>query len=142
MITAFLAKRLTENPDIQERLYEEMVSIKSRVGDGALTNEILNEMKYAGMVINEGLRMCKIAPFLKRRATKPYVLENDNGDSITVRPGEALWLPAFIMQNDPKYYKNPSVFDPKRFNDENRKNHINGTYAPFGIGPRKFFLCL
>lgn len=131
-----MARRLAEHPDIQQRLYNECVEIKTRIGDNQLNYETLIDMKYAEMVIYEGLRMCPIATELKRRATKPYVLENGNGAKITINPGDAIWLPAFILQNDPKYYPNPTEFDPERFNDENKKAHVSGSYAPFGLGPR------
>lgn len=141
VITAFLAERLAENPDIQSRLYDEYVDIKDRYGDNQLTYDILNGMKYAERVINEAFRMCPIATELKRRATKPYVLENRNGEKVVINPGDAVWLPAFILQNDAQYYPNPSVFDPERFNDDNRKAHVPGTYAPFGLGPRDCIGC-
>lgn len=141
LITTFLIHQLAKYPDIQKRLHEEVIEIKNRVGDSGLTHDLLNGMKYVDMVILEGLRMCPIATELKRRATKSYVLENSNGEKVTVEPGDAVWLPAFILQNDPQYYSNPSVFDPDRFSDENRKTHVAGTYAPFGIGPRDCIGC-
>lgn len=98
-------------------------------------------MKYTEMVIYEGLRMCPIVTELKRRATKPYELENSNGETVIVNVGDAVWLPAYTFQNDPQYYPDPNVFDPERFNDKNRKLHVTGTYAPFGIGPRDCIGC-
>lgn len=136
LITTFLVRQLAEHHDIQQRLYDECASIKHQINDQPLTYDILNHMKYMGMVINEALRMCPIATELKRRATKPYVLVNSNGEKAYVKPGDAIWLPTFTFQNDPQHYPNPSVFDPERFNAENRKTHTAGTYAPFGIGPR------
>lgn len=109
MIATFLAKALAEHPDIQERLREEMIEMRSRIGDGDLTYDLLNEMKYAGMVINEGLRLCPIVTELKWRCTKTYDLENSNGGKVTVQPGEAVWLPSYTLQNDPQYYPNPSI---------------------------------
>lgn len=141
VITTFLTQRLAENPDIQSRLYDEYVDIKSRYGDSPLIYDILNEMKYTEMVIYEAFRMCPIATELKRRATKPYVLESSNGKRVAINPGDAFWLPAFILQNDAQYYPNPSVFDPERFSDDNRKSHVPGTYAPFGLGPRDCIGC-
>lgn len=140
-MATYLARRLAENPNIQERLYDECTHIKSQIGENPLNYEILNRMEYMEMVIFEGLRMCPIATELKRRATKPYTLENSNGEKVTIQTGDAIWLPIFILQNDPKYYPNPTAFDPERFSQENRKTHVSGTYAPFGLGPRdcKYF---
>lgn len=143
LIITFVMQRLAEQNDIQQRLYDEMIEIKNRIHDiNQLTYDDVNAMKYAEMVINEGLRMCPIATELKRRATKMYKLKNGNGETVTINPGDAIWLPAFILQNDPQYYPNPSLFDPERFNDSNRKDHVSATYAPFGIGPRDCIGCL
>lgn len=141
LILTFMAHRLAENAEIQERLYDECMEIRSRLGDEHLTYDDLSGMKYCEMVINEALRMCEITPELRRRATKKYVLENSNGCKVVVNPGDAIWMPVFTMQNDPKYFPNPTKFDPERFSDENRKSHVPGTYAPFGMGPRDCIGC-
>lgn len=127
--------------EVQEQLYAEYIMIKHRIGENELTYDDLNEMKYTETVIFEGLRVCPIVTQLKRRATKKYELENSNGDRVIVKPGDAVWLPVFPLQNDPQYYQNPNVFDTTRFSDENRKSHVTGTYAPFGIGPRDCIGC-
>lgn len=141
ILTALLSRQLASNTEVQEQLHDEFCRIKQRIGEEELTYDDLNEMKYTEMVIYEGLRMCPIVTELKRRATKPYELENSNGEKVIVNPGDAVWLPAFTMQNDPQYFPNSTTFDPERFNEENRKSHVTGTYAPFGIGPRDCIGC-
>lgn len=126
MIT-FIARQLAKHSDIQERLYDEVIKIRNRVGENQLTNDDVNEMKYAEMVIHEGLRLCPIVTELKRRATKAYVFEDYNGGKVTVKQGDAVWLPSFVMQTDPQYYPNPTEFDPERFNDENKKLFLAAT---------------
>lgn len=37
---------------------------------------------------------------------------------------------------DPKYFPDPDRFDPERFNDENKKSIVQGSYLPFSMGPR------
>lgn len=142
LITTFLMQKIAKYPDVQERLRDEMIEIKGQIDQNGLTYDMINGMKYTEMVISEALRMCKIAPELKRRATRQYVLENSNGETVVIQPGDAIWMPAYILQNDPQYFPNPSIFDPQRFSDENKKNQIPGTYAPFGIGPRDCIGCL
>lgn len=141
IITAFLAQQLAKDSEVQDLVYNECVKLKERVGDNELTYDDINEMKYTEMVIHEGLRLCPIVTELKRRATKKYVLENYNGEKVAINPGDAVWLPSYTLQNDPQYYPNPSAFDPGRFSDENKKSHVTGTYAPFGLGPRDCIGC-
>lgn len=142
LIIPFVALQLANNYDIQSRLFDEFTKIRNNLNGEALSYDMIHtQMKYMDMVISESMRMCPIATELKRRATKSYVLENSNGEKVPVKPGDAIWIPAFILQNDPQYYKNPMIFDPERFNDENRQNHVSGTYAPYGMGPRDCIGC-
>lgn len=80
--------------------------------------------------------MCIIAPELKRRATKPYFLENANGEKVPIKPGDAVWIPAHVLQMDAKYFSDHNKFDPERFSEENQ------LYAPYGMGPRDCIGCL
>lgn len=42
------------------------------------------------------------------------------------------FIPMHCFHNDAKYFPNPNLFDPDRFNEENRKNIDPDTYLPFG----------
>lgn len=137
VLLSFITETLADHPDIQERLYNEMVAVNQQLNGENLTIETLRGMKYMDMVISEALRIVPIAPELKRRATKPYTLVNTNGASIQIKPGDAVWMPANVIQNDPKYFPEPNKFDPERFSDANKNRIQSGTYAPFGAGSRK-----
>lgn len=142
LLATFIARELANNHDIQNRLREEFTQVYEKLNGEPLSYEVCcNEMKYMDMVISEALRICPIAPQMKRRATKTYILENYNGEKVPVQPGDAIWIPANVMQNDQKYYENPTVFDPERFSDDNRKTHVAGTYAPYGMGLRDCVGC-
>lgn len=141
LLLNFIAQALADNSDIQNRLRNEMSNIRSALNGAELTLDTLRDMKYADMVISEALRMCSIAPQLKRRATKLYTLTNTDGTSIQVQPGDAIWMPIHIIQNDEQYYPNAKQFDPERFNDDNKRYNPSGIYAPFGLGPRDCIGC-
>ena len=55
---------------------------------------------------------------------------------VYLKKGDLVWIPIVGIHRDEKYYPNPELFDPERFNDENKHNIDPYTYMPFGVGPR------
>jgi len=85
---------------------------------------------------SETARKYSIAFNLMRVATKTYTLPDE---SFVIEKGQKLIIPLFSIHRDPKYYPNPLSFDPERFSVEQKSQRPNGTYMPFGDGPR---LCI
>lgn len=141
ILATFISHRLSENSDTQQRLYEECLRIKENLNNEPLNYEALHQMKFMDMIISEALRLCPITTEMKRRATKPYFFKNNNGEKVPIEPGDMIWCPSFVLQNDSQYYANPNVFDPERYNDDNKLLHTPGTYAPYGMGPRDCIGC-
>lgn len=137
----YVAQQLAINEPIQNRLFDEISRIERKLNGAPIDYETLNELKYMDMVIAEALRLCPITTELKRRATKLYTLEGSDGVKVAIKPGEAIWIPIFTIHTDEKYFPNPMHFDPERFNDENKLQHVGGSYAPFGMGPRDCIGC-
>ncbi|KAF5295377.1 hypothetical protein FQR65_LT01569 [Abscondita terminalis] len=104
----FLAYDLAYNVNVQNKLYKEISEVLS--GGKELTYETLLEMKYLDCVVSEKL--------------------------LQLEEGMLIWIPAIAIQNDEKYFSNPSKFDPDRFNTENKPNIAPYSYIPFGAGPR------
>lgn len=73
-----------------------------------------------------------------RIALKPYAIHpsRPKENPIHLKARDVVMMPMFTIQRDEKYYPNPEKFDPERFNDVNKDKIINGTYFPFGMGPR------
>ncbi|XP_058837439.1 cytochrome P450 9e2-like [Topomyia yanbarensis] len=132
----FTTYELAVNPDIQQKLYEEIVATNSSLDGGSLTYDAMHKMKYLDMVVSESLRMWPPAPALDRICVKDYLLDCGDGLKFTIDKGTIVWIPVQALHYDPKYYPNPEVFDPERFGDEQKDNISTETYAPFGIGPR------
>jgi len=53
-----------------------------------------------------------------------------------VEKDEKIMIPIYSLHHDPKYFKDPEVFDPERFSPEENAKRPKGTYLPFGDGPR------
>lgn len=77
-VLAFAIYELARNPDIQERLYEEITDILAKY-DGEFTFEALQEMEYLDNVIQETMRLDVVAPLISRICTKPYTLPKLDG---------------------------------------------------------------
>ena len=90
------------------------------------------------LMISETLRLWPPLIAIDRQCVKPYVIEpeSSNEKRIHLKKGDLVWFPTLPIHRDEKYYPNPDVFDPERFNDENRSKIESYTYFPFGVGPR------
>nr|UZE89907.1 cytochrome P450 CYP9GP3 [Chrysoperla zastrowi sillemi] len=148
---SFAMYELAIHPEIQKRLQEECIE-NFKKGDGKITYELLQGMKYLDMVVSESFRKWPPATSLDRVCNKKYTLNVDDQE-IVIEPEMFIICPVLGIHRDPKYYPNPDKFDPERFNDENKASIHPMTYMPFGAGPRiciasrfaimevKLFLC-
>ncbi|XP_011193596.2 probable cytochrome P450 9f2 [Zeugodacus cucurbitae] len=134
-LICFAAHELMENPEVQEKVYQEIEEVNERLDGKQVTYEALQSMKYLDMVISETLRKWPGAVNLDRMCTKDIVLEVD-GKRIEIKKGETIMIPVVGLQHDPQYFPNPEKFDPERFSSENKDNIKPFTYMPFGEGPR------
>ena len=95
------------------------------------TYEEISKLHYMEQVINETMRLLPPVSIVGRDAieTKTY------GD-ITVPDGSTVYLAIKEIHKDPKHYPNPEVFDPERFNEEEKAKRDPFAFMPFGVGPR------
>ncbi|XP_075058814.1 cytochrome P450 3A9-like [Mixophyes fleayi] len=125
----YLFYNLATYPDVQQKLQEEIDSFLPE--KASPTYDILMQMEYLDMVIQETLRMYPPAGRLER-ASKQTVEIN----GVTIKKGTVCMIPTYVLQHDPEYWLEPDEFHPERFSKENRANHTPYTFLPFGDGPR------
>lgn len=135
-LISFLCHELAVNPDIQERLIDEIDSVNRELNEDSLNYETLNKMKYLDMVTSEALRKWPPAVILDRTCNKEYLLKSNDGNDVLLKPGDGIYIPIFNIHRDPTIYPNPDKFDPERFSDENKGLIKPNTFLPFGVGPR------
>ncbi|CAB3362063.1 Hypothetical predicted protein [Cloeon dipterum] len=128
-VLAFLAHELAENPEVQERLREE---VDATIQEGPLSYESVMGMKYLDMVISETLRKYPPAVGTDRTCIKNYKIP---GTDHVIEAGMILSVPIFPLHRDPEYFPEPEKFDPERFSEENKADIKPYTYLPFGVGP-------
>lgn len=58
----FMAYELVANPDVQQRLYEEILAMETQLGGEKVSYENIQSLKYLDQVVCETLRMWPPTP--------------------------------------------------------------------------------
>jgi cytochrome P450 len=120
---------LSQNPECEPRMHDEI----DRELQGRLpTIDDVPRLRYVEMVFAESLRLYPPAWAMGRYARAGFHL------------GE-FWLPAkttvlmsqFITHRDPRFFPDPSRFDPERFTPQAKSQRPKFAYFPFGAGTRQ-----
>lgn len=134
---SFLAHELAVNPDIQERLQQEIDDVWDKT-EGNLTYDVLNNnLPYLDAIVNETSRIYSPSSLTDRICGKRFELPPalPGGKPYTVEPGDVVWIPIGPILNDAQYFEEPDTFKPERF--LGKKVTVNqAPYMPFGQGPR------
>ncbi|KAJ8728451.1 hypothetical protein PYW08_016836 [Mythimna loreyi] len=145
---SFLLYELAVNPDVQERLVQEIREHDAKNG-GKFDFNSIQTMTYLDMVVSEVLRLWPPALASDRICSKDYNLGKPNATAekdFILRKGVTIMIPTVAIHRDPEFFPEPDKFNPDRFSEEN-KHKINVlSYMPFGLGPRncigsRFALC-
>lgn len=93
-VLAFAIYEMARNPDIQERLHEEITEVLAR-HNNQLTFEALHEMEYLEGIIFETMRINVVAPMISKVSTKEYTLPLLEGQEkpVTIPPGTPVQIP-------------------------------------------------
>ncbi|XP_001653040.2 cytochrome P450 9e2 [Aedes aegypti] len=135
-VLCFAMYELAANPEIQQKLQDEIKLVRDQLNDSPLTYEVLQKMKYLDMVVSETLRRWPPLGTTNRVCVKPYTLEDYDGTQVTIEKGQAVQIPIISYHHDPDYFPDPYRFDPERFSDENRDKINQDAFLPYGSGPR------
>ncbi len=119
---------LGEHPEIEQRLYEE---IGVAVGDTPASAVDLNNMPYLKQVVQESMRIYPPVWAIARRSEEPAEY---NGFYIPEK--SYIGVVPYALHRDPKFWPDPTKFDPDRFSPENAKGRNSYCYLPFAAGPR------
>ncbi|XP_026741279.1 cytochrome P450 6B6-like [Trichoplusia ni] len=129
---SYMLYQLALNQDVQDKLIAEIDAV-TEANNGEITYESLKEMKYMHKVSDETLRMYSIVEPLQRKCTVDYKIP---GTDLTIEKDTILLVSPRGIHYDEKYYPNPEVFDPNRFDPEEVGKRHPCAYLPFGIGQR------
>ncbi|XP_075148979.1 putative cytochrome P450 9f2 [Haematobia irritans] len=135
-LSCFTIHELMENPDIQEKLYEEIQEVNEKLNGQPPTYEAMMDMRYMDMVVRECLRKWPAANIIDRTCNKDISYDLGDGLKLDLKKGDGVWLPVPALHRDPQYFDQPLKFDPERFSEENKDTINPFAYIPFGVGPR------
>ncbi|KAJ8944235.1 hypothetical protein NQ314_009512 [Rhamnusium bicolor] len=135
----FALYELATHQDLQEKVRNEIKTVLAK-HDNQITYDSLSELKYMKQVIDgnifpfsETLRKYPAVPLITRECVEDYKVP---GEDVIIEKGTRVFLPIVGIHYDEEYYKNPEVFDPERFNEENKQHLPHYAHLPFGEGPR------
>ncbi|XP_041029031.1 flavonoid 3'-monooxygenase CYP75B137-like [Juglans microcarpa x Juglans regia] len=133
-MSEWVMARLLKHPEIMRKVTEELTEI---VGlDNLVEESHLPKLHYLEAVIKEAFRLHPPGPFLILRTPS----ESSIIGGYLVPKGSSIFLNAWSIQRDPKYWDNPLEFKPERFlNNAYGRFDYSGNnlkYFPFGSGRR------
>lgn len=123
----FTLHLLGNHPEIQQKVFEELLDIESQTDDVV---EQLQKMTYTQAVINESMRLYPPAWITDREN-----IEDDELLGYKIKDKTLIGVSFYELHRNPKYWENPTAFNPERFLGEQKKKSYQYFY-PFGAGPR------
>lgn len=82
----FAAHELVADPDVQQKLYEEIAEVNEQLGGKRVTYDVLQKMKYMDQVVSETLRKWPIGVQTDRVCVRDYVYD-DGERKFTIEKG-------------------------------------------------------
>ncbi|XP_074601686.1 cytochrome P450 4c21-like [Brevipalpus obovatus] len=128
--TMWFLHNMAHNPDIQEKLYEELLGFDEK--NENMTISQINELTYLDQCVRESLRIHPPVANMFR-----LVNEDVDIDGQIIPKGVLTTTFIYSIHHDEEIYPNPEKFDPSRFEPDNFAKIPPGAYIPFGDGPRR-----
>ncbi|XP_025016236.1 cytochrome P450 4c21-like [Tetranychus urticae] len=121
---------LGHHPDVQERLYREIVQF---FPDDTPVDDMdkINQCNYLDQCIKESLRLNPPIHVFARYLEEDVVVKDKR---LLKDTGVLVSCP--IIHHNPNVYPDPEKYDPDRWTPENASKIPKAAYIPFGYGPR------
>jgi cytochrome P450 len=119
---------LSLNPDAADAMHRELDTV---LGDRLPVPGDYVRLPYTEMVVAESMRMFPPAWAVSRLAIEDVTI----GEWLVPR-GAVVVAAQAVTHRDPRWFPDPSRFDPLRFTPEAKAARPKLSYFPFGAGPR------
>ncbi len=124
---AFTTELLSRHPEVQEKIYKEVVAAENQNIDRM---EFIKACPYTKQVIEESMRLYPPAYFIDR-----VNYELDHWEGFDIPKGSNILFSIYEMHRHPDLWEEPEAFIPERFASDKAKKYSTH-YYPFGAGPR------
>lgn len=122
---------LAQHPEAEARLHEELDHV---LGGRLPTVADLPRLRHAEMVVMESMRLYPPAYTITRRVAQPLEVGGH-----PVAPETVLVMSQWVVHRDRRWFDEPELFQPDRWEHDLAKRLPRYAYFPFGGGPR---LCI
>ena len=119
---------LSQHPEYVQKIQEEEKEVLNGRIPGIAD---INRLTFTKQVLEEGMRLYPPAYVVSRQATKDLEIEG-----ISIPKDSIVYMSIFALQRSPKYWKDPLLFRPERFEESKIGKRAKMTYLPFGAGAR------
>lgn len=119
---------LARNPDASAELHAEIDDV---LGDADPTVADLPRLDWTAGVVKESMRIYPPVYAVVREA-----VDDDTVGGYPVPGGTLIVAPQWLVHRDPRWYDDPTAFDPGRWTDAFEDRLHGQAYFPFGAGPR------
>ena len=117
---------LSRHPDSTDRVHHELRRV---LGDRPVEADDLPELEYLRRVVSESLRLFPPVWLVRRRAAVPLHL-----GGVDIPAGASVYFSPYSLHRDPRWFPDPTRFDPGRWLPETERTLPRGAYLPFGAG--------
>ncbi len=124
---SFVLFHIAINQEVQEKAYQvvqENINLEDNLSDA------FSKLSYIKYCIEEAMRLYPPAYIIDRVA-----IDDDVYNGTNIPKGTMILSSIYEIQRDDRYWTDSLIFDPERFEEEN-KQESKGRYYPFGAGPR------
>lgn len=120
---------LALHPEHQRKCRQEIDLLFENGND--LQRGNLCNVPHLKLCIHESMRLYSPVPIICRLSDKEYEIQGR-----TLPSGTFLYVNIFALHRNPHIWKNPEVFDPLRFTEENIQKRPSHAFIPFSSGRR------
>jgi cytochrome P450 len=126
---SFALHLIAHHPEVQQRLHDEACAV---LGTRTPSADDYPRLTYANSVFAEALRLYPPVWVTARVCAKEYRIAG-----FRVPIGTTLLASQYVVHRDPRFFPDPSRFDPARFTPEAKTSRPRYAYYPFAGGSRQ-----